>query len=113
MQPGARILLVDYLTVVGPGTRPSRAAPFDEADIDALRRLGETVAQVFEAAASRSDAELVRMRDRSCGHELGSADPRVCGLPDRLRHLGKVTLFHPTAEGMRAVADAVFTHLKN
>lgn len=110
--PGARVLLVDYLTVIGPGTRPSRAAPFDEVEIDALRRLGETVSQVFEAAAARSGAELVRMRERSGEHALGSAHPWVGGLPDRLRDLGKVTPFHPTAEGMRAVADAVVEQLK-
>ncbi|WP_416979863.1 SGNH/GDSL hydrolase family protein [Streptomyces sp. T028] len=110
--PGARILLVDYLKVIGPGTRPSRAAPFDEAGIDALRRLGETVSQIFGAAASRSGAELVRMGELSRGHALGSADPWVSGLPDRLRHLGKVAPFHPTAEGMRSVADAVVEHLK-
>ncbi|WEH13075.1 SGNH/GDSL hydrolase family protein [Streptomyces sp. VNUA24] len=109
--PDARILLVDYLAVIGPATRPSCAAPFDEAAIDALRRLGVTVSEVFENASSRSGAELVRMNELSREHALGSADPWVTGLPDRLRHLGRTTPFHPTAEGMRAVAEAVVVHL--
>ncbi|MFC9931269.1 GDSL-type esterase/lipase family protein [Streptomyces sp. NPDC127190] len=36
----ARVVLVDYLTVVGPDTRPSRATPFDTGDLEDFRRLG-------------------------------------------------------------------------
>ncbi|MFJ2235043.1 SGNH/GDSL hydrolase family protein [Streptomyces sp. NPDC087859] len=110
--PRARILLVDYLTVIGPDTRQSREAPLDEASVDGLRRLGDQVSRVFEIAASRSGAELVRMGERSRGHALGSADPWVTGLPDRLRRLRTLAPFHPNAAGMRAVADAVAEHLE-
>ncbi|MBK3572674.1 SGNH/GDSL hydrolase family protein [Streptomyces sp. MBT65] len=110
--PGARILLVDYLTVIGPDTRYSREAPFDQTAIDGLRRLGDQVSRMFELAASRSGAELVRMGERSRGHALGSADPWVTGLPDRLRRLRTQAPFHPNADGMRAVADAVAEHLE-
>lgn len=110
--PDARIILVDYLTVIGTDTRHSREAPFDQAAVDGLRRLGDQVSRVFEVAASRSGAELVRMGERSRGHALGSANPWVTGLPDRFRHLRTVAPFHPNAEGMRAVTDAVIEHLK-
>ncbi|MPY55923.1 SGNH/GDSL hydrolase family protein [Streptomyces spongiae] len=110
--PGARILLVDYLTVVGTDTRHSRATPFDEASVDGLRRLGRQVSQVFEAAAARSGADLVPMAEHSRDHALGSARPWVVGLPDRLRHIRSTAPFHPNAEGMRATADAIVDHLK-
>ncbi|MCL2584402.1 MAG: SGNH/GDSL hydrolase family protein, partial [Streptosporangiales bacterium] len=85
--PGARVLLVDYVTVLGPGTVPDRDVPFDAVTLDALRRLGDKVAEAFAAAAARSDAELVRVSERSRDHALGSADPWASGLPSRLRDL--------------------------
>ena len=111
--PGARILLVDYLTVIGPDTRGSREAPFDQPALDGLSRLADQVCEVFEVAASRSGAELVRMGERSRGHALGSTDPWVTGLPDQLRRLRTLAPFHPNAAGMRAVADAVAEYLES
>ncbi|MFF4629032.1 SGNH/GDSL hydrolase family protein [Streptomyces griseorubiginosus] len=107
----ARVLLVDYLTVVGPDTRDSRATPFDAATLDAFRRLGDQVADVFTRAAARSGAELVAMRQRSREHGLGSLEPWVTGLPERLRPSSVAGAFHPNGAGMSAVADAIAEHL--
>ena len=107
----ARVLLVDYLTVVGPDTRYERATPFDETALEELRRLGDQVADVFTRAATRSGAELVAMSRRSSGHALGSSDPWVTALPARLRPSVLVGAFHPNSAGMLAVADAVAEHL--
>lgn len=107
--PEARVLLVDYVTVLGPGTVPGRDVPFDAGTLDALRRLGDQVTAAFALAATRSGAELVRVSDRSRDHALGSADPWAQGLPPRLRDLGSA--FHPNAAGMRGITAAIQDHL--
>ncbi len=106
---GARVLLVDYVTVIGPATVPSPEAPFDSATLDALRRLGDNVTEVFAAAAERSGAELVRVSERSRDHALGSAEPWVTGLPARLRTIAGA--FHPNAAGMAGIADTIIDYL--
>ncbi len=41
------VLLVDYLTILGPATPRGREAPFDELTRDSLRELGDDVARAF------------------------------------------------------------------
>ncbi|MCL2586329.1 MAG: hypothetical protein FWE35_28180, partial [Streptosporangiales bacterium] len=60
-------------------------------------------------AAARSDAELVRVSERSRDHALGSADPWASGLPSRLRDLSSA--FHPNAAGMHGITAAILDHL--
>jgi len=106
----ARVLLVDYVTVLGPATVPGPQVPFDDATLGALRQLGEKVTELFAAAAAQSAADLVLASERSREHALGSPQPWVTGLVS-LRALGGA--FHPNAEGMRGVADAVIDYLAN
>lgn len=101
----ARVLLVDYLTVLGPGTQPGPEAPFDRTTLDALRQLGDHVSSLFTKAAQRSDAELVPMGELSRDHAVGSPEPWVTGMPVGPRPHGAP--FHPNAAGMAAVANAV------
>jgi lysophospholipase L1-like esterase len=108
--PGARVLLVDYVTVLGPATRPGPEVPFDGAILDALRRLGEKVTELFAAAATLSAADLVLASARSQQHALGTPQPWVTGLPS-LRALAGA--FHPNAEGMRGVAETIMDYLDN
>ncbi len=107
---GARVLLVDYVTVIGPATAPSRAVPFDSATLDALRLLGDKVAEAFATAAELSGAELVRVSDSSRDHALGSAQPWVTGLPARLVMIAGA--FHPNAAGMQGVTDTIIGYLQ-
>ncbi|GAA4403097.1 SGNH/GDSL hydrolase family protein [Tsukamurella soli] len=109
--PDARVLLVDYPTVLGDDTVRGPAAPFDEITREALRRLGSRVDQVFATAADTSGAELVRASEASRAHALGSAEPWVTGLPERLRDLRTTMPYHPNATGMAAVADLILALL--
>lgn len=109
--PGARVLLVDYLAVVGPETVTSREAPFSSATLGELRRLGDAVSQAVSQAAARTDATLVPMRKLSAGHCLGAAEPWVTGMPHRFRGLSGAP-FHPNLAGMRAVAKAIRHQLR-
>jgi lysophospholipase L1-like esterase len=106
--PAARILLVDYLTVVGPDARRCRELPLDDADIERVRATGDELCAAFRAAAERSGAHLVLASAASVHHGVGSALPWVTGF-----HWGGPAPYHPTAAGMTAVAELVLDHVRS
>lgn len=97
----ARIVLVDYLTVIGGGT--SGAGWFDDAERDLFLRMRTALEGAYERAATQSGAELVRMSEVSRGHGLDSAEPWVKGL--LIDPASSTGSFHPNALGMERVAD--------
>ncbi|MEO6081815.1 MAG: SGNH/GDSL hydrolase family protein [Umezawaea sp.] len=105
--PGARVVLVDYLTVLDADTPTSPDAPFPAAIRDALRAVAGGLADAFAGAAKLSGAELVAMSRLSEGHGVGSAHPWVNAFIPKQ----PTASFHPTIEGMNAVADAVINYL--
>jgi lysophospholipase L1-like esterase len=102
--PRARVVLVDYLTVLGPDTRTGPAVPLSADEITAFRRVADRLAQAFATAARRTGADLLQASALSADHALGSAEPWVTAFRPSPRHVP----FHPCAEGMRAVADALY-----
>ncbi len=96
----ARVVLVDYLTVIGGGA--SGAALFDDAERDLFRRMRTALEGAYERAAERSGAELLRVSGLSRDHGLDSPEPWITGL------LTKPSVsagsFHPNALGMERVA---------
>ncbi len=100
--PGARVVLVDYLTVVGPDTRPGPDTPWRAADVAAFARLAEQLVEVFAGAAARTGADLVAVSRPSLDHGLGAAEPWGTGFSPLPRPLS----FHPNLAGMQAVAAA-------
>jgi lysophospholipase L1-like esterase len=98
---GARIVLVDYLTVIGAGT--SGGTLFDDAERDLFLRMRTSLEGAYERAAERSGAELLRVSGLSRDHGLDSPEPWVTGL------LTKPSVsagsFHPNALGMERVAE--------
>ena len=102
--PGARILLVDYLTVFGPDAHRCKEIPLDDAAVERTREIAAGVAKAIRAAAERSAVGLVAASDASSEHGAGSAQPWVTGWGNPLR--GHVP-YHPTPAGMTAVADLV------
>jgi lysophospholipase L1-like esterase len=106
--PGARVLLVDYLTVLCDAS-----AGLDEwfapGEVRAFRRLEACLLDAYRAAAAQAGAELFRASALSAGHSVGTAEPWVCGLQTDLRLIAGS--FHPNAAGMRAVADGIARHL--
>jgi len=106
--PRARVILVDYLTVLGSASR-SALVDFAEHELIAFRALQNALEQAFRSAAERSRSELVAASERSRDHGLGSAEPWINDfVPDARRTAGS---FHPTEAGMSAVADMLFTAL--
>jgi lysophospholipase L1-like esterase len=100
--PGARVLFVDYLTLL-PGT--GAAPPYDAADLALGRHLAQTLERLTGAAAAATGAGWVRAAEASSDHHAWSAHPwtRGPGLPIP----GRPAPLHPNADGMRAVADLV------
>lgn len=107
--PRSRILLVDYLTVVGPTTRPRLDVPLNEEQLPSVVMMAEGLAQAFAKAAARSGAELVAASAASLDHGVGSAEPWTTGFG--LRPGGGVG-YHPNEAGMTAVAGLVLQQLR-
>lgn len=108
---GARILLVDYLTVVGSAGSTTAALPLlaEEAAFffDLARRLEEAT----KTAARESGAELVEASVASRGRHVCSSEPWVFGFEFGDLLAGGAKAFHPNARGMAAVAEVVAHHL--
>jgi len=103
--PKARVLLVDYLTVVGDRTAPGPGIPFEREDIDAFRAIQTALEAAYATAAQQSGAELVAVSRASRDHALGSDDPWVSPFAQNLNDTGGS--FHPNATGMAAVAALI------
>jgi lysophospholipase L1-like esterase len=101
--PRARVVFVDYLTLLPPDGVP--APPLSAADADLGRHIGQGLEETTAAAAQATGCELVRAGQASREHHGWSADPWAVGagwpLPWR------PAPFHPNAAGMRAAADLI------
>lgn len=101
--PQARIMFVDYLTLLPPAGAPAPPLPADVADLGRL--VAERLAQETFDAAQATGCEVVHAAEVSRDHHAWSGDPWTIGagslLPWRPRP------FHPNAAGMRAVADLI------
>ena len=101
--PRARVVFVDYLTLLPPAGVP--APPLSAADADLGRHIGKGLEETTAKAAQATGCELVRAGQASREHHGWSAGPWAAGagwpLPWR------PAPFHPNAAGMGAVADLI------
>ncbi|GAB3027872.1 SGNH/GDSL hydrolase family protein [Mycobacterium bourgelatii] len=105
--PRARVLFVDYLTVLPPSGEP--APPLSNTDADLGRHVASSLERLTAEAASSTGCELVGAAAASRDHHAWSADPWTTrpGVPLP----GRVAPLHPNAAGMRAVAELVAAQL--
>jgi lysophospholipase L1-like esterase len=102
--PGAQVLLVGYLRLVPDEGSCPRRLPFARGDYDEGARVTEALNAELEQAAERAGAGFIDAYALSEGHDICSERPWVNGVrTDRTRALA----YHPFAEGMEAVADAI------
>jgi lysophospholipase L1-like esterase len=103
--PRARLLLVDYLTILPPepGT-PAGRLPAEVADWG--RAVADRLAAETRAAAQRAGCGCVAASAASRDHHAWSAEPWTRRFRYS-RHDGAP--YHPNAAGMRAVADLLAT----
>jgi lysophospholipase L1-like esterase len=103
--PRARVLFVDYLTLLPP---PRTAAPpISGVDAALGRRVAETLERLTGEAAAETGCEWVRAAEASRDHHAWSPDPWTTRW--QLPLPGRPAPLHPNAAGMRAVADLVVT----
>ncbi len=104
--PRARVLFVDYLTLLPP---PGTAAPpLPDVEVALGRRIADTLERLTGEAAADTGCEWVRAAEASRAHHAWSAEPWTTK-PTRLGVPlpGRPVPVHPNAAGMRAVADLV------
>ncbi len=101
--PHARVVLVDYLTVVTENTPTGEGELFTADELAVFLSIQAALARAYRIAAERSGVELLTVSTASTAHGLGSQEPWVFGFkPDIATTAGS---FHPNEAGMRAVAD--------
>lgn len=103
--PRAKVLFVDYLTLLPPS---GSAPPLSDADVALGRRVADTLERLTGEAAADTGCEWVRAAEASREHHAWSAKPWTTkpGLP----FPGRPAPLHPNAAGMRTVADLVVAH---
>ncbi|OPX07698.1 hydrolase [Mycobacterium sp. AT1] len=101
--PSARVLFVDYLTLLPPKGIP--APPLSEEDAETGRRIADALERLTAEAAAATGCELVRAAAASRDHHPWSADPWTTRFGVPLP--GRAAPLHPNAAGMRAVADLI------
>lgn len=104
--PRARVLFIDYLTLLPPPGQD--ATPLSDVDAADARRVAATLERLTSEAAATTGCELVPAAEASRTHDAWSADPWTTkptkfGVPLP----GRPVPAHPNAAGMRAVADLV------
>lgn len=101
--PSARVLCVDYLTVLPPTYRAH--LPLDQPAFEAARDLAGDLNTSLAHAASLHNVDLVQASQRSVDHHAWAEDAWTTGWI--WPRPGGAVAFHPTAAGMLAVSDMV------
>jgi lysophospholipase L1-like esterase len=101
--PRARVLFVDYLTLLPPRGTP--APPLSPDDAELGRHVADTLERRTAEAAADTGCGIVKAGEASRTHHAWSQDPWTTkpGLPVPWRPAP----LHPNAAGMRAVAELV------
>ncbi len=103
--PSARLVFVDYLTIL-PKAGQCDAAPLARAPMAEARKKAARLATLTAQAAKRAGATIVRASRLSARHHACAKSPWMNGFPN----IGSPPTFvgyHPNLAGMTAVADAI------
>ncbi|MDO9496798.1 MAG: SGNH/GDSL hydrolase family protein [Nocardioides sp.] len=105
--PQARVLFVEYLTLLPPPGDP--APPLKPEHADLGRHLASRLVEITAEAAAETGCEVVPVGEASRDHHAWSDDPWTVGAT--LPIPGRPLAFHPNLAGMRAVATMIRQHL--
>ncbi|MCW2541505.1 MAG: uncharacterized protein JWN95_3230 [Frankiales bacterium] len=109
--PQALVLLVDYLTLVGPDTHEGRRFPMSDEERVQVEAMAAGLSAAFASAAEQSGAQLVSASAASVGHGIGAAEPWVTGFALGIPLIRRPIVYHPNLAGMTAVAELIGRHL--
>jgi lysophospholipase L1-like esterase len=104
--PDARVVFVDYLTVLHGPLNDETRLYFDQSAYDGLVKLQDAIVKANKDGAEAAEAELVSISSKSLNHAVGSKTPWIEGLKTGAE---ASTSFHPNAAGMQAIADELRT----
>ncbi|MGH3635669.1 MAG: SGNH/GDSL hydrolase family protein [Mycobacterium sp.] len=99
--PQARVIFVDYLTMLPPDGQS--APPLSRVDAGLGRHVAARLEEHTAEAAAATGCQIVRAAHASRDHHAWSTDPWTVGATWPLPW--RPALFHPNAAGMRAVAE--------
>jgi hypothetical protein len=103
--PNAKVIFVDYVTVLpATGSCPDKL-PLSEAELERARAVSSRLVALTEKMAKETGSGLVKASELTEGHDVCSTDPWVFGLqfPESPSIYGPVG-YHPNAEAMHAIA---------
>ena len=103
--PNARLVFVDYLTVL-PDRKLCAQTPLSEPEAAILRQTAQRLAQITAAVAARTGAQVLKASDLSRGHDACAKAPWVTGFVPPPGQTAFVA-YHPNLAGMTAVAAAL------
>ncbi|MEP7210230.1 MAG: SGNH/GDSL hydrolase family protein [Alphaproteobacteria bacterium] len=103
--PSARLVFVDYFTILPAGAL-CRAAPLSEAEAAKARQLATRLADITAKTATAGKTDLIRASALSAHHDACAADPWINGYPRPDAPIAG-TAYHPNKPDMTAVADAL------
>nr|OQO24506.1 hypothetical protein B0A51_09537 [Rachicladosporium sp. CCFEE 5018] len=108
LAPKAKILLVEYISVLGPQTKVADDQPLDSKQIRHYRKMADDLAGAYARAAEQRKefVEVVSMKGVSDGHALGGSEPWVTGCTEKMVKSVGVP-YHPNAAGHVGVAKVV------
>jgi lysophospholipase L1-like esterase len=107
--PNARVLFVDYPTILPPAGQ--KACPLSNTDADLGRHVAARLEKLTADAAAATGCGLVKAGEASRRHHAWSADPWTAGVTLPLP--GRPMPMHPNVAGMRAVADLVAAQVRS
>lgn len=99
--PKARVVLVEYPTILPP-TGACAAAPLSDADADAARAKAARLLAITREAAAASGAIVITTSEFSRGHDACAAEPWMNGYP-----APGAAPYHPSLAAMTAIAQAL------
>jgi lysophospholipase L1-like esterase len=109
--PRARLIFVEYLTVV-PAGRKCAAMPLSSEAVRSARDMAARLARVTQAVALKAGAEFLPVANLSRGHDACAKMPWTTGfVPAVSAPAGGFVPYHPNLAGMTAVAKALIKKL--
>lgn len=102
--PAARIVVVDYLTVLNSQSVNTANAPFTPDELTALNGVATILSEVLEETSQKMGVDFVASRAISTDHAVGAPEPWVVGMPAKIRGIASRPPFHPNEVGMKAIA---------
>lgn len=109
--PKAQVVVVEYLSLLGPDLKPGVDVPFDASLVGSHEAKASQVREATEKATQGREkwCTIVAVDAASRSHGLGSPEPWVNGFG--LKELYSMCAYHPNAEGMKAVGDLIVQKL--